>query len=87
MTRAYRKPNVSVDVVLLTLADKGLMVALHRRTNEPFRGALALPGGYIHVDEDDSLEDAARRTLLDNRGSASKWGMCRPETPSTKPES
>lgn len=73
MTRAYRKPDVSVDGVLLTLADKGLMVALHRRTNEPFRGALALPGGYIHVDEDDSLEDAARRTLLDKTGLAPRY--------------
>jgi ADP-ribose pyrophosphatase YjhB (NUDIX family) len=68
MTKAYKKPDVSVDVVLLTLAEKGLMVALHRRVNEPYRNALALPGGYIHADEDDSLEDAARRTLQDKTG-------------------
>ncbi|MGN6232923.1 MAG: NUDIX hydrolase [Trinickia sp.] len=73
MTRAYPKPDVSVDVVLLTLTDKRLMVALHRRANEPFRGALALPGGYIHADEDDSLEDAARRTLRGKTGLAPRY--------------
>lgn len=73
MTKAYGKPDVSVDVVLLTLAQQGLMVALHRRSGEPYRGALALPGGYIHTDQDDSLEDAARRTLLEKTGLAPRY--------------
>ena len=73
MTTAYEKPDVSVDVVLLTLAEQGLMVALHRRAGEPFRGALALPGGYIHTEEDDSLEDAARRTLREKTGLAPRY--------------
>lgn len=63
MSKNYEKPDVSVDVALLTLTEKGLMVALHERHNEPYRGALALPGGYIHTNEDGSLEDAVRRTL------------------------
>lgn len=63
MNNGYKKPNVSVDVVLLTLSEEGLMVALHERNNEPCRGELALPGGYIHTDEDSSLEDAVRRML------------------------
>ncbi|MGN6648972.1 NUDIX hydrolase [Trinickia sp.] len=73
MTKTYGKPDVSVDVVLLTLAEQGLMVALHRRPGEPYRGALALPGGYIHTDRDTSLEDAARRTLLDKTGLAPRY--------------
>jgi len=63
MKTDYKKPDVSVDVVLLTLSEGGLMVALHERKNEPYRGVLALPGGYIHTDEDSSLEDAVRRML------------------------
>ncbi|WP_233830520.1 NUDIX hydrolase [Paraburkholderia sp. ZP32-5] len=63
MSRHYRKPDVSVDVVLLTLSQEGLMVALHERGNEPCRGSLALPGGYIHTNEDESLEDSVRRML------------------------
>jgi 8-oxo-dGTP diphosphatase len=73
MTQEYGKPNVSVDAVLLTLAEQGLMVALHRRTSEPYRGALALPGGYIHTDRDNSLEDAARRTLFEKTGLAPRY--------------
>lgn len=63
MGKGYAKPDVSVDVVLLTLSGEGLMVALQERSNEPCCGSLALPGGYIHTNEDASLEDAVRRML------------------------
>ena len=39
-----------------------------RRGAEPFRGAWALPGGYIHPDEDDDLDAAARRILAEKTG-------------------
>ena len=73
MAKAYGKPDVSVDVVLLTLAQQGLMVALNRRAGEPYRGVPALPGGYIHTDEDASLEDAARRMLQNKTGFAPRY--------------
>jgi 8-oxo-dGTP diphosphatase len=63
VNKRYEKPDVSVDVVLLTLSEDGLMVALHERDNEPCRGVLALPGGYIHTNEDTTLDDAVRRML------------------------
>ncbi|MBN3806781.1 NUDIX hydrolase [Paraburkholderia sp. Ac-20336] len=63
MKKGYEKPDVSVDVVLLTLSEEGLLVALHERRQQPCRGALALPGGYIHTNEDGSLEDAVYRML------------------------
>ena len=53
----------TVDVVLLTLKDNGLQVALLRREREPFKGVATLPGGYIHADEDDDARDAALRVL------------------------
>ena len=68
MGKGYAKPDVSVDVVLLTLSKAGLMVALHERNKEPYRGALALPGGYIHTNEDHSLEDAVRRIMREKTG-------------------
>lgn len=68
MGKGYAKPDVSVDAVLLTLSKEGLMVALHERNREPFRGALALPGGYIHTNEDASLEDAVRRMMREKTG-------------------
>ncbi len=53
----------TVDVVLLTLRAGSLHVALLRRDREPFVGTLALPGGYIHAQEDRDTCDAAERVL------------------------
>lgn len=61
----YARPNVTVDVVMLTMVDNALSVFLLRRAAEPHRGALALLGGYIHVDKDISPVDAALRVLRD----------------------
>ena len=55
----------TVDVVLLTIKDERLMVAVHERENAPFKGKLALPGGYVHTDEDGDAFDAAVRVLRD----------------------
>ena len=58
----------SVDVVLLTLKDDCLNIALLKREREPFKGVLALPGGFIHVDEDADARDAALRVLREKAG-------------------
>jgi len=58
----------TVDVVLLTLKENALQVALLKRDREPFQGSLALPGGYIHADEDADARDAALRVLRDKTG-------------------
>lgn len=63
----------TVDVVLLTLRDDQLQVALLRRDREPFAGTLALPGGYIHVEEDQDTQDAATRVLLAKTGIRSPY--------------
>lgn len=55
----------TVDVVLLTLKNDALHVALLKRDREPFKDMLALPGGYIHADEDIDARDAALRVLRD----------------------
>lgn len=60
----------TVDVVLLTLQDDGLKVALLKRDREPFKGLFALPGGFIHANEDVDAKDAARRVLKDKAGIA-----------------
>lgn len=63
----------TVDVVLLTLQDGALKVALLRREREPFAGVLALPGGYIHAEEDADTQDAAMRVLRDKTGIVSPY--------------
>jgi 8-oxo-dGTP diphosphatase len=63
---AYPRPSVTVDVVLLTAARGGLHLLLVRREDAPFRGAWALPGGFVRIDE--PLDAAARRVLRDKAG-------------------
>ena len=57
----------TVDVVLLTIEQEQLMVALNTREHAPFAGRLALPGGYVHAD-DSSVFDAAMRVMREKTG-------------------
>ncbi|NJN22013.1 MAG: NUDIX hydrolase [Leptolyngbya sp. RL_3_1] len=60
-------PQLTVDCVVFGLdeADQ-LKVLLIQRKLEPFAGAWALPGGFVHLDE--SLDVAARRELQEETG-------------------
>jgi 8-oxo-dGTP diphosphatase len=57
---------VTVDVVILTLAEGRLQVLLVRRAEEPFQGTWAIPGGFKRPDE--TLDEAARRELSEETG-------------------
>src|SRR5690606_36804988 len=59
-----RRPLVTVDIAALTIIDGRPHVLLARRPDapgEPWPGAWALPGGFVDVDADASLEACARR--------------------------
>ena len=58
----------TVDVVIFTLFENRLSVVLSRRAHEPYAGQFALPGGYVHDDEDDDLEATACRVLAQKVG-------------------
>lgn len=68
-----KRPIVSVDLAIFALTADGLEVLLAQRGAEPFTGRWALPGGWIHVDEDENLEAAARRVLSDKTGVAAPY--------------
>ncbi|WP_027211397.1 NUDIX hydrolase [Burkholderia sp. WSM2232] len=70
MGKQFEKPDVSVDVVLLTLIDGGLHVATHVRARAPEAGKTALIGGYVHVDDpnEKDVEDTAYRVLQEKAG-------------------
>lgn len=64
--QAFPPFAVTVDVVLLTVRAGRLSVLLVERDTHPFRGALALPGGFVKPDED--LDEAAVRRLEHETG-------------------
>lgn len=55
--------TLAVDLVILTIDDNQLKVALIRRGIPPFKGDFALPGGFVLPGE--SVLDAAHRELLE----------------------
>jgi 8-oxo-dGTP diphosphatase len=55
-----KTPLLAADCVVLDARDRILLI---RRANEPFKGAYALPGGFVDIGE--TVEEACRRELLE----------------------
>lgn len=70
----FVKPLVSVDIIIFTVVDATLKVLMTKRPSlvekpdEPFPKFYCLPGGYVHVGIDMSLQDTALRKLRDKTG-------------------
>lgn len=64
----FPRPIVTVDIVLLTLREERLHVALLPRPAEPFAHVAALIGGYVHTDKDADAESAVTRILKAKAG-------------------
>jgi len=60
--------QVTVDVVIFTIQSGTLKVLLVKRAAPPFLGHFAIPGGFVHGDED--LDRAALRELREETGVA-----------------
>ena len=57
--QSYRHPIPTVD----TIIQKDSLILLVKRKNEPFKGYLALPGGFVN--EGERVEEAARREVME----------------------
>ncbi|WP_328300499.1 NUDIX hydrolase [Streptomyces sp. NBC_00435] len=70
----WSPPSVllTVDLVILTLRESRLHVLLVERGENPFRGMLALPGGFLNHDGEEIL-DAAHRELTEETALTSGW--------------
>jgi 8-oxo-dGTP diphosphatase len=62
----YPRAALTVDCVVFGFAGRDLQVLLIRRGLSPYKGKWALPGGFVRVDE--TLDEAARRELLEETG-------------------
>lgn len=60
---APKTPLLTADCVAFDPAGRLLLV---RRANDPFRGAYALPGGFVDIGE--TVESACRRELKEETG-------------------
>jgi 8-oxo-dGTP diphosphatase len=66
------RPSVTVDIVVFTLIDGALHILVIERDRDPFKGQLALPGGFVQIGAGgkggEPLDDAAARELVEETG-------------------
>lgn len=69
----FPRPSVAVDLVVLTIDDCDLKLLTVQRSEHPFKGKWALPGGFVRVgpsrsEQGEGVEEAAKRELAEETG-------------------
>lgn len=66
--REFDSPIVTVDPVLFTYHESQLKVLLVKRSNYPDKDLWGLPGGFVDLENDQTIEDTAMRKLQEKTG-------------------
>ena len=64
----FESPIFSVDSVLFTCHEDSLKVLLVERLNHPYKGHWGLPGGFVDLKNDKTIEETAIRKLQEKTG-------------------
>lgn len=64
----YDIPLTSVDIVIFSIIEEKVNVLITKRADFPFKGSMAIPGGFIDVNNDKNIEQTARRKLKEKTG-------------------
>lgn len=59
------RPSVALDNVIIARTDEGDFLLTIRRGKDPCKGAVALPGGFLDVETDQTLQAGAWRELIE----------------------
>jgi 8-oxo-dGTP diphosphatase len=65
-TYDYPRPALTTDALIVARKEKQFFILLIERKFDPFKGLLALPGGFVNMNEE--LETACARELLEETG-------------------
>jgi 8-oxo-dGTP diphosphatase len=65
-TYKYPRPTLTTDALIIARQENKHFILLIERKYDPFKGFLALPGGFINLDEE--LETACARELFEETG-------------------
>lgn len=60
-TKEFEHPYVTVDVLIFSIRNGEFSTLLIRRSNDPFKGSFAIPGGFVQMEE--TLDQAAKRVI------------------------
>ncbi len=60
-TYKHPRPSAAVDITVFRIKNRKYQILLIQRSQKPFKGSYALPGGFMKMEE--TLEEAARREL------------------------
>ncbi|QQS53158.1 MAG: NUDIX hydrolase [Candidatus Competibacteraceae bacterium] len=69
----YEKPAFTVDLVLFAIHDERLQVFLAQRVEPPCKGCWTLPGRFLDLRWDESIQACAARQLIEETGARARY--------------